>query len=265
MSDSAPTGDAGLRNSYDKEAALYDTKRYESTEGIFFTALELAVLRSWLPQASGTRMLDIPAGTGRMSVALAESGATIVGGDISANMLQVAAKKASAQGASTAHFVQLSGTQLPFADNTFDAVTSFKFFHLVPNERKPFFVQEMARVLRPGHRLVVEFNSPYYGLVLAFFRYYFRKKHPGGMRMKCIFPDQVEALFRGLRVTRKIGVKLPFATQLSAVLGHRAAESLNLWFGRIPGLRYLAYSIIIEAEKPPVSRGLSPGASAQSR
>jgi ubiquinone/menaquinone biosynthesis C-methylase UbiE len=242
--------DLHLRKSYDREAHQYDALRYESAEGQLFNDMELRVLQEWLPLGPGFKVLDLPAGTGRVSVALARTQATVLGGDISANMLKQAASKARTEGTSHLHFVQSSGTHLPFADNTFDAVASFKFFHLIPNDRKPLFVREMARVLKPGKSLVIEFNSPYYGGVLAALRYYFRKKKPGRMRMRCIFPDQIPTLFESLEVTRKYGVKLPFAGLMSSIIGRQATESFNLWVGRLPGLRYFCYAIIVEARKP---------------
>lgn len=242
--------DRRLRRSYDQEAAQYDALRYTSTEGRFFSNLELTVLKSWMPLGPGKRILDMPAGTGRLSIALSQSGATVIGADISRNMLAEADTKAAHDEATRVHFVQGSGVQLPFPDNTFDAVASFKFFHLVPNDRKPLFIQELTRVLKPGCSLIVEFNSPFYGGILAAFRYYFRKKHPGGMRKKCLFPDQVAGLFRGLEVTRRRGVKLPGSGALSTVLGTRVTEAFDLWFGRLPGFRYLSYAIIIEVRKP---------------
>ena len=242
--------DQRLRESYDKEAAQYDALRYESTEGRFFSDLELKILESWMPLGPGKKILDMPAGTGRLSVALSQGGTTVIGGDISRGMLAQADAKARKERTTHAHFVQGSGVQLPFADGTFDAVVSFKFFHLVPNDRKRAFIEELARVLKPGAPLIVEFNSPCYGGFLAAYRYYFRKKQPGGMRKKCLFPDQVAGLFQGLRVTRRRGVKLPATGAMSAVLGRRATEALELWFGRVPGLRYLSYAIIIEARKP---------------
>lgn len=241
--------DRRLRESYDREAAQYDALRYTSTEGRFFSNLELEILKSWMPLGPGKKILDMPAGTGRLSVALSQSGATVVGADISRSMLAEADAKGKKDRALHAHFVQGSGVRLPFADDTFDAVASFKFFHLVPNDRKLCFMQELTRVLKPGGPLIVEFNSPFYGGFLAAFRYYFRKKHPGGMRKKCLFPDQVAGLFQGLEVTRRSGVKLPGAGAVSALLGTRATQAIDLWFGRLPGLRYLSYAIIIEARK----------------
>ena len=242
--------DTVLRGSYDREAAQYDERRYHSAEGRLFSSLELAVLRDWIPLASAPLVLDMPAGTGRLSWAMAKQGAKVVGADISANMLQRASSKRIENHPGRVYFSQASGIDLPFPDNTFDVVTSFKFFHLIPNERKRLFVREMARVLKPGKSLVVEFNSPFYGGILAGIRYYFRKRHPGGMRMKCLFPDQVPWLFEGLKVTRQQGVKFPLSALAASILGHRASNALNLWFGRLPGVRYLAYAIIIEAKKP---------------
>ena len=241
--------DLHLRRGYDREAERYDAVRYHSAEGQFFSDLELTVLKAWLQPGPGTKILDVPAGTGRLCVGLAQTGATVVGGDISRNMLQAAATKARTQKARV-QFAQVNGAGLPFADNTFDAVASFKFFHLIPNDRKRQFITEMARVLKPGRKMIVEFNSPFYGGILAFVRYYFRKQRPGGMRMKCIFPDQIAPLFEGLTVTRKYGVKMPTSGFLRSVVGQRWTESLNLWFGRVPVLRYFAYAIIVEAEKP---------------
>ena len=242
--------DAGLRASYDRDAPRYDERRYHSAEGRLFSDLELTVLRAWLDLTPASRVLDVPAGTGRLAFGLAGTGATVVGVDISANMLQVAASKRDPSDLRRVHFTQGSGVQLPFRDDTFDAVVSFKFFHLIPNDRKPLFMREMIRVLKPGKTVVVEFNSPFYGGILAALRYYFRKKRPGGMRMKCLFPDQVPELFTGLEVSRKYGVKLPFSGALAELVGRSAVSAVNLWFGRLPGARYLAYAILIEARKP---------------
>jgi SAM-dependent methyltransferase len=173
----------------------------------------------------------------------------VVGADISAKMLGVAASKVP-EGRGSVHFAQGSARQLPFEDDTFDAIVSFKFFHLIQNDQKPIFIRELTRVLKPGAPLVIEFNSPFYGVGLAAFRYYFRKRRPGGMRMKCLFPDQVSTLFAGLDVTRKQGVKLPLSGALARLVGERPAAALNRWFGRLPAARYLTYAIIVEARKP---------------
>ena len=239
----------GQRRAYNTAAADYDAMRYESAEGKYFNDLEIEILREWLSPREGMRMLELPAGTGRIAVPMALAGASVIGGDLSENMLRVAADKKRAEGAVRAHFAQLNGLKLPFADGTFDAVTSFKFFHLVPQELKRAFIEEMARVTKVGGRIVIEFNSPFYGGALAFYRYYFRKRRPGGMRQKCLFPDQVRELFAGLTIRRRLGVKLPFAGALTRLFGQQTMKSLDHMVGSLPGARYLAYAILIEVEK----------------
>lgn len=244
------TWDTGLRKGYDRGAHQYDAMRYRSREGQLFSRLELGLLEDILPTGPGRWILDVPAGTGRLSTHIGRGGARVVGGDLSLNMLKEAASKAREAAQADLWFSQINAGQLPFRDGTFDAVVSFKFFHLVPNDVKPVLIREMVRVLKPGGLLVAEFNSPYYGGLLAFLRYYFRKKHPGGMRMKCLFPDQVKTLFDGLTVRQVHGVKLPLSGTAEAVVGRNAVDAINHWWGRLPGLRYLSYALIVEAEKP---------------
>ena len=56
-----------------------------------------------------------------------------------------------------------------------------------------------------------------------------------------------------MEITRKQGVKLPLSGALSNIFGKGFVSAVNLWFGKIPGVRYLAYAIIVEARKPATS------------
>jgi len=154
----AETAPPHQRRAYNDAAAQYDAERYESTEGRFFNDFEIEILEEWLRPRPGLKVLELPAGTGRVAVPLAKRGATVIGGDISENMLRVAIDKKQREGASSAHFAQVNGLGLPFADETFDAVTSFKFFHLVPDHLKRTFIEEMARVTKVGGKVVIEFK-----------------------------------------------------------------------------------------------------------
>lgn len=99
-------------------------------------------------------ILDLAAGTGTSSKALAKSGATVVPADLSLGMLQ--------QGRLQYPFLDFVGAdalQLPFNDETFDAVTISYGLRNVENTLGA--LSEMRRVTKPGGRIVVnEFSTP---------------------------------------------------------------------------------------------------------
>lgn len=106
----------------------------------------------------GQRALDVCCGTGDVALALARTGAQVTGLDFSPEMLAVARRRARALPAPV-DFVQGDALALPFADATFDAVTlSYGLRNLADFAAG---LAEMARVLRPGGRLVVlDFGKP---------------------------------------------------------------------------------------------------------
>ena len=240
--------DRYMKDSYTSQADDYDRVRYTSWEGSYFVDLEVRALREWITQTAPVRLLDIPAGTGRLSIPLAEMGAEVHGVDITEGMVRKAQEKAQRKGLTNATFRVANGRLLPFSAGTFDIVTSFKFFHLIPNSEKHLFIQEMTRVVKPGGRLIVEFNSGYYGVAMAFLRHYLRKR--GSVHQACLFPARVNRLFDGLTVKRTMGVKLPFSGFFAKILGRRIVTSVNLMAGRTPGIKWLCYCVIVEAEKP---------------
>lgn len=132
-------------------------RHYDRTNGLLSMGnspiWRLATVRAVAPQA-GERILDIAAGTGTSSAALARSGADVVALDFSAGMIAVGRKKHP-----ELQFIQGDATALPFADNEFDAVTIS--FGLRNIERATDALAEMYRVVKPGGRLVIcEFSKP---------------------------------------------------------------------------------------------------------
>src|SRR3954453_777111 len=140
-------------------AVMFDgvAKRYDLTN----TVLSFGQDRGWrratrtaLGLGPGERVLDVGAGTGVSTEELARSGAFAVGADLSIGMLR-------AGRAVRPQIPLLAGDalRLPFADATFDAVTiSFALRNVVDTEAA---LHELARVTRPGGRLVVcEFSHP---------------------------------------------------------------------------------------------------------
>ncbi len=129
--------------------------------------VELAAVRS------GQHALDVCCGTGDIALALAQRGAEVTGLDFSQAMLEIArtrSRKSEAGGqkaevctsSSVLHppdFLQGDAQQLPFPDNSFDAVTvGYGLRNLASWETG---LREMLRVARPGARLVVlDFGKP---------------------------------------------------------------------------------------------------------
>lgn len=117
----------------------------------------------------GQRILDLAAGTGASSVALARSGATVVAADFSPGMIAEGRRRHG--GIPNLSFVQADATELPFGDAEFDTVTmSFGLRNV--NEPKRALA-ELLRVTRPGGRLVVcEFSHPPSRAFNGLYRFY---------------------------------------------------------------------------------------------
>jgi demethylmenaquinone methyltransferase/2-methoxy-6-polyprenyl-1,4-benzoquinol methylase len=130
----------------------------------------------------GARVLDVACGTGDLSLVLAEAGAArIIGLDFCRPMLEIARRKAEADSRSIP-FVEGDALRLPFADETFDAVTiAFGLRNLAGVADG---LRELRRVLKEGGRLaVLEFSSPVVPGFRALFRFYFTRVLPsiGGL------------------------------------------------------------------------------------
>lgn len=107
--------------------------------------------------APGKLLLDLCCGTGDIALRLAKAGAEVVGVDFSEPMLAVARRRI--RPGMRIEFVQADALNLPFAPSRFDTVTvAYGLRNLADPEAG---VQEMARVTRPGGRLLVlDFGKP---------------------------------------------------------------------------------------------------------
>lgn len=171
-------------------------RRYDLTN----TVLAFGQDRGWrratreaLGLKPGERVLDVGAGTGVSTEELARSGAFAVGADISIGMLRA--------GRRTRPVVPLlagDALALPFADATFDAVTiSFALRNVVDTEGA---LRELARVTRPGGRLVVcEFSHPTSAAFRTVYLSYLMRSLPTVARSVSSNPDAYVYLAESIR------------------------------------------------------------------
>ena len=141
----------------------------------------------------GEHVLDLAAGTGTSSEPFRARGAVVVPCDFSVGMLHEGKRKLP-----HLPFTAGDGTQLPFADDTFDAVTiSFGLRNIVDPD---VGLSEMLRVTRPGGRLVVcEFSSPVVALFRTVYIEYLMKALPSIARAVSSSPDAYVYLAESIR------------------------------------------------------------------
>ncbi|UQB17824.1 bifunctional demethylmenaquinone methyltransferase/2-methoxy-6-polyprenyl-1,4-benzoquinol methylase UbiE [Clavibacter nebraskensis] len=139
----------------------------------------VATTRAVAPVA-GERILDLAAGTGTSSAALAASGAHVVAADFSEGMLEVGRRRHA--GNPRIEFVHADATDLPFDDDSFDAVTISFGLRNVVEPRKG--LDELLRVLKPGGRIVIcEFSTPPVPLVRRGYDLYMKAVAPSLVRL----------------------------------------------------------------------------------
>jgi demethylmenaquinone methyltransferase/2-methoxy-6-polyprenyl-1,4-benzoquinol methylase len=155
-------------------------------------------------------VLDLCCGTGDLAFSLASAGkARIIGADFAHTML-VRAKEKSAALASATHknaptpvpFFEADAMRLPFADASFDLVTTaFGFRNLANYEAG---LREIQRVLKPGGTIaILEFTEPRAGLLGNLYRWYFCEVLPriaglisGDRAAYTYLPNSVARFFR---------------------------------------------------------------------
>ena len=107
------------------------------------------------------KILDIAAGTGEpgLSIAAMLQGGNVTITDLSEDMLVIAKENAAKRGISNIETIACDVCEMPFADNSFDAISCRFGFMFFPDME--LAAKEMARVLKPGGRIATSvWNVP---------------------------------------------------------------------------------------------------------
>jgi len=183
-------------------AAMFDAiaGRYDRLNDI----LSMGQVRLWRRAVAritgarpGERVLDLAAGTGTSSLTFTATGADAVACDFSLGMLQAGRSRTGdgpqRPGRGRLGWVAGDALRLPFLDGAFDAVTiSFGLRNVADTGAA---LAEMARVTRPGGRLVVcEFSTITIAPVDMLYRRYLLNVRPATPRRTARIPEADEYL-----------------------------------------------------------------------
>ena len=141
----------GIADSYEGPARLFSLFQYGRWRRSLVSRLRVA---------AGASVLDVCTGTGLVASEIARrNGCRVVGVDLSERMIEKAHRMAESPDAPGVDLVKGRAESLPFADHSFDAVVFTFLLRYVDDV--PSTLRELARVLRPGGRMLsLEFFVP---------------------------------------------------------------------------------------------------------
>jgi ubiquinone/menaquinone biosynthesis C-methylase UbiE len=219
----------------------------------------------------GDDVLDMGCGTGRFTIPLAERAKSVSGLDMSPMMLATAGKKLADRGL-VAELREGDMAALPFPDESFDVVVSMLALMHIPRQDRQQVFREVARVLRPGGRLLVGVKNTVFERMFRGDRFaavditdvaseelIFTQTRSGEDMVApwhSFSPDELTALsaVAGLTLVHLRGnspISAWLADAVLADVGVRSAvRRIETVLADIPPFSHLGYHLLAEAVKP---------------
>jgi SAM-dependent methyltransferase len=145
------------RRAYKGKTAIdYNLRRFSGVGGQYINRRELDTVIQMLPDTPQT-VLDVPTGTGRVSIELMGRGYHVTSLDLSPDMLEIVRVSSS----DTIGLIRADAHSLPIVAGSFDACVCLRYLHFYSPERRPQaerLIQELARIVRPGGTVIIDSN-----------------------------------------------------------------------------------------------------------
>jgi ubiquinone/menaquinone biosynthesis C-methylase UbiE len=225
-----------IKKYYDDYGTWYDKERNNTYYYSLINDIETGVVREYV---TDKKTLEIGCGTGIILSQVSKFTQESWGIDLSSGMLEAAKKK-------NLHVKEANAVNIPFDDEEFDVVYSFKVLAHIPNIKE--VIAEIYRVLHPNGIAILEFYNPISFKALtnqiagATDKVYIRYDSLSDIRE--LLNDQFEIIgIRGARIITPFAfiLKIPFLNKILISLEQYLSKTI---FNRMAG-----YFIVIAAKK----------------
>ncbi len=142
------------RNTLEDWNAYYASGEYRQHWDYSHPSSELVAFVAAGSWPTGAAALDVGCGAGREAIFLAGQGFQVTGVDLSEEALRIARDRAAEAGVHV-EWKKGNALELPLPDASVDLVNDRGCFHIIGEEDRPRYAAEVARVLKPGGRVLL--------------------------------------------------------------------------------------------------------------
>lgn len=198
------TQEAAIAKDRESKARDLDSVNYDSVVPAYQTRLEIGALLEALAVQPTNAVLDLGAGTGRLTLDLARTGATVLAMDLSPRSLAANRAKCATAGLDRVHHIVVDACFLPLRNSVADKAGSAAMLeHLPSSTDRSRCLDELRRCLKPGGSLAMSV----YNYSLRKRRKYPREGfHGQDLYFYNLDGDEMRRLLKGFKVRELTGL-----------------------------------------------------------